>query len=182
MNHADGGDANVGLDYWPKLPDDHMVALRDIAPGEELCEDYRNCLRAGLAPDHWLRPLYLAFCPAHYHFLLGLFGLETSIPSPSRPAKAARSLRTVEISASSTTGFEQHRDEPGGQAGRVNLGAGVRGHRDDDRSVPPARRRISAAAAKPSRRGMCRSRSTRGGFSRSAISTPSAPSLATTAS
>ena len=74
MNHATGPGANVGLDYWPhRLFDDHLVAFRDIEPGEELFEDYGGCcLEGGLAPDHWMRPLYLAHAPQHYAFLLGL--------------------------------------------------------------------------------------------------------------
>jgi len=71
MNHS--LDANVGLDGWPpRLEDDHTVAMRDIDAGEELCEDYTFCLDGGLAVDHWMRPLYLAHCPEHYAFLLGL--------------------------------------------------------------------------------------------------------------
>ena len=73
LNHGDGSEANVGLDYWPqRLRDDHLVAMVDIAPGEELREDYTFCLDGGLAPDHWMRPLYLKYCPWHYEFLLGL--------------------------------------------------------------------------------------------------------------
>jgi SET domain-containing protein len=73
MNHGSGELANVGLDHWPqRLFDDHMVALRDIRPGEELREDYGFCLDGGLAPDHWMRPLYLGHAPEHYNFLLGL--------------------------------------------------------------------------------------------------------------
>ncbi len=72
MNHALGDKANVGLDFWPSLGEDHLVALRDIAPGEELLEDYTFCLSGGLAPNHWLRPFYLAHHPDHYNFLLGL--------------------------------------------------------------------------------------------------------------
>jgi uncharacterized protein len=73
MNHGCGAEANTGLDYWPqRLLDDHLVALRDIRAGEELREDYGFCLDGGLAPDHWMRPLYLAHAPQHYDFLLGL--------------------------------------------------------------------------------------------------------------
>jgi hypothetical protein len=73
LNHGEGTEANVGLDHWPdRLLDDHVVALRDIRAGEELREDYTFCLNGGLAPDHWMRPLYLAYCPRHYEFLLGL--------------------------------------------------------------------------------------------------------------
>ena len=60
MNHGTGLAANVGLDHWPqRLLDDRMTALRDIEHGEELREDYAFCLDGGLAPDHWMRPLYL---------------------------------------------------------------------------------------------------------------------------
>jgi hypothetical protein len=73
MNHRATPLANVGLRTWPPLVYlDHSVALRDIAAGEELYEDYMFCLDGGLAPDHWMRPLYLAYCPEHYAFLLGL--------------------------------------------------------------------------------------------------------------
>jgi uncharacterized protein len=72
MNHGVGSEANVGLDYWPALGDDHLVALRDIAVGEELLEDYTFCLSGGLAPGHWLRPFYLEHHPDHYRFLLTL--------------------------------------------------------------------------------------------------------------
>ncbi len=106
MNHADPGAANVGLDYWPKLPDDHLVALRDIAPGEELHEDYRGCLAGGLAPDHWLRPLYLTHCRRHYEFLLGLFAPETMTGRESCVPAAGFTYRpTVEISVPRTTGL-----------------------------------------------------------------------------
>lgn len=73
LNHGSGSIANVGLNYWPsRLRDDHLVALRDIAAGEELREDYTFCLEGGLGPDHWMRPLYLQYCPSHLEFLLGL--------------------------------------------------------------------------------------------------------------
>jgi hypothetical protein len=100
INHAT--DANVGLDYWPRLEQDHIVALRDIAPGEELCEDYGMCLAGGLAPDHWLRPLYLAHCRGHYEFLLDL----AQRAAPARPSDLGRNSRTVAINASIMTGFE----------------------------------------------------------------------------
>jgi hypothetical protein len=73
MNHCASPGANVGLRTWPALlRDDHTVALRDIPAGQELCEDYMFCLDGGLAPDHWMRPLYLEHCPEHYAFLLSL--------------------------------------------------------------------------------------------------------------
>ena len=134
MNHGDGRAANVGLHYWPKLRDDHIVALRDIEPGEELREDYRSCLRAGLAPDHWLAPFYRAHCPAHYRFLLGLIAAE----KPSYPVVVAESgakLLSVATSASRKTGFDEDRAEPAGQTGGVNFGADVRGNRDDGGSM-----------------------------------------------
>ena len=93
MNHGDGraGQRRPSL-LARSCEDDHIVALRDIEPGEELREDYRSCLRAGLAPDHWLAPFYRAFCPAHYRFLLELFASqEPSYPVAVAP-EAARSF------------------------------------------------------------------------------------------
>jgi hypothetical protein len=72
MNHRETPDANVGLGTWPPLSQDHCVALRDIAAGEELFEDYSFWSDGGLGADHWLRPLYLAHCLEHYVFLRGL--------------------------------------------------------------------------------------------------------------
>jgi hypothetical protein len=106
MNHADAGVANVGLDYWPTLSDDHLLALRDIAPGEELREDYRGCLAGGLAPHHWMRPFYLSYCPNHYRFLLGLFAPQTiTLPGFGIAAEGCTNLPTVEISVPSITGL-----------------------------------------------------------------------------
>lgn len=103
MNHGFGPEANAGLHYWPKLDQDHVVALRDIAPGEELREDYSLCLAAGLAPDHWLRPLYLSHCREHYEFLLRLM---PAFVSNSSLERAGRNSRTVAINASISTGFD----------------------------------------------------------------------------
>ena len=112
MNHAFGRNANVGLDYWPRLCDDHIVAQRDIAPGEELREDYRNCLRAGLAPDHWLAPFYRAFCPGHYRFLLGLMAPDMAdYPVVVAAAEGAK-LRRVATRASRKIGFESTAPNP----------------------------------------------------------------------
>ncbi len=73
LNHGGDSTANVGLNYWPnRLRDDHLIALRDIQPGEELLEDYTFCLGGGLGQNHWMRPLYLRYCPWHYEFLLSL--------------------------------------------------------------------------------------------------------------
>jgi hypothetical protein len=72
MNHGEGEIANVGLAFWPALQEDHTVALRDIGPGEELREDYGFWANGGLAPDHWLNPLYRQHCPGHMHFLRSL--------------------------------------------------------------------------------------------------------------
>lgn len=72
MNHAAGAAANIGLSVWPPLEEDHTVALRDIAAGEELFEDYGFWADGGLSPDHWLHPLYAAHCPEHLAFLESL--------------------------------------------------------------------------------------------------------------
>ena len=40
MNHRPGPGANVGLGKWPPLFEDQCIALRSIAAGEELFEDY----------------------------------------------------------------------------------------------------------------------------------------------
>lgn len=111
MNHADAGRANVGLHYWPKLQDDHCVALRDIEPGEELREDYRICLRAGLAPDHWMAPLYRSFCPRHYGFLLGLFA-SPEAAYPDTATEVGAKCRSVEISVSRKMGFDSTAPNP----------------------------------------------------------------------
>lgn len=111
MNHGDRSDANVGLHYWPRLEDDHIVALRDIEAGEELREDYRGCLQGGLAPDHWMAPLYRAFCPAHYGFLLGLFAQEANHPGIAAAA-AGTKVRRVAMSASRKTGFDRTAPNP----------------------------------------------------------------------
>lgn len=71
MNHASGEGANLG-GSWSKLEEEHCVALRDIAAGEELFEDYAYWSLLGLHPDHWLRKLYIDFCPHHYEFLMQL--------------------------------------------------------------------------------------------------------------
>lgn len=103
INHGVGSDANVGLDYWPKLERDHVVALRDIAPGEELREDYGMCLSAGLGPNHWLKPLYLAHCRDHYDFLLR--PARELVPDGGSE-RGGMNSRTVAINASISTGFE----------------------------------------------------------------------------
>jgi len=76
MNHATGQAANVGLTFWPPLAADHTVALRDIAAGEELFEDYTFWADGGLAADHWLYNLYLEHCPEHFAFLSRLGALQ----------------------------------------------------------------------------------------------------------
>ena len=78
MNHASTPMANIGLAFWPPLDADHTVALRDIAPGEELFEDYTFWADGGLAPDHWLYRLYLEHCPEHYAFLCSLEALRVA--------------------------------------------------------------------------------------------------------
>jgi hypothetical protein len=114
MNHGVAGRANVGLFYWPKLADDHIIALRDIMPGEELREDYAHCLDGGVAPEHWLHPFYLAHCPQHYAFLLslGLLGKGSAAAPAPRPQVGGRKLRTVAMSVSSSTGLESTAPNP----------------------------------------------------------------------
>lgn len=75
MNHRRTPDANVGLGAWPALKEDHTIALRDIAAGEELTEDYTFWSDAGIGPDHWLHRFYMAHCPEHLKFLRRLEAL-----------------------------------------------------------------------------------------------------------
>ncbi len=75
MNHRLTPGANVGLGKWPPLAEDHNVALRDIAAGEELFEDYTFWSDYGLQPGHWLHKLYVRHCPQHLDFLLELAGV-----------------------------------------------------------------------------------------------------------
>ena len=107
MNHADVRDANVGLHYWPALEDDHIVALRDVAAGEELREDYRGCLRGGMVGDHWMARLYQAFCPKHYGFLLGLFAPQDLGHPVTAATGTGRKVRRIDISASRKMGFDR---------------------------------------------------------------------------
>ncbi len=72
MNHAFTPAANVGLGVWPPLKEDHTIALRDIAAGEELFEDYTFWADGGLEPGHWLHQLYAEFHPEHMAFLRSL--------------------------------------------------------------------------------------------------------------
>lgn len=72
MNHAFTPEANVGLGIWPPLMEDHTVALRDIAPGEELFEDYTFWSDGGVEQGHWLRNLYEQYHPEHLAFLNSL--------------------------------------------------------------------------------------------------------------
>ena len=69
MNHGATPFANIGLGHWPALAEDHCIALRDIAPGEELLEDYSFWSNGGVQPGHWLHRLYMEFCPGHLAFL-----------------------------------------------------------------------------------------------------------------
>lgn len=72
VNHADGSAANIGITEWTPLLEDNCTALRDIAPGEELLEDYTFWSVLHLHRDHWLVDLYRDFCPEHYMFLASL--------------------------------------------------------------------------------------------------------------
>lgn len=69
VNHASGAAANIGITAWTPLEEDNCTALRDIAAGEELLEDYAFWSLADLGSGHWLPPLYRDFCPQHYAFL-----------------------------------------------------------------------------------------------------------------
>lgn len=69
VNHGFGNDANIGITEWTSLEDDNCTALRDIAAGEELLEDYTFWSGKSLDLDHWLTKLYLDFHPAHFDFL-----------------------------------------------------------------------------------------------------------------
>jgi hypothetical protein len=72
VNHAPGKLSNIGITQWTPLEEDNCTALRDIAAGEELLEDYGFWSISLLPEAHWLRRLYADFCPSHYEFLLGL--------------------------------------------------------------------------------------------------------------
>ena len=70
VNHAPGRAANIGIREWTPLLQDNCTALRDIAPGEELLEDYSFWSVLQLQKSHWLVDLYREFCPDHYAFLI----------------------------------------------------------------------------------------------------------------
>jgi SET domain-containing protein len=72
MNHADSPHANIGLNEWLPLQEDHCIALRDIEAGEELMEDYSFWSVCSLDQEHWLPKLYRDFCYDHYSFLTSL--------------------------------------------------------------------------------------------------------------
>lgn len=113
LNHGGEGTANVGLDHWPALGDDHLIALRDIEPGEELLEDYGFCLGGGLATDHWLYPLYMDHHPAHHAFLIELRDARRAAPPGGVVLYGGgRKLRTVDNSASSISGLERTASKP----------------------------------------------------------------------
>jgi hypothetical protein len=70
VNHGDSHHANIGIVEWTPLMEDNCTALRNIAAGEELLEDYTFWSILQLRHDHWLVDLYRDFCPEHYSFLL----------------------------------------------------------------------------------------------------------------
>lgn len=72
VNHASGAGANIGITEWTPLEADNCTALRDIAPGEELLEDYAFWSLDTLDEGHWLCGLYREFCPQHHAFLKSL--------------------------------------------------------------------------------------------------------------
>ena len=74
VNHADGGLANIGIRKWTPLMEDNCTALRDIAEGQELLEDYTFWSILQLRQDHWLVDMYRRFCPDHYAFLMKIEG------------------------------------------------------------------------------------------------------------
>lgn len=72
MNHASDGRQNAGLDHWPTIRQDHTVALRDIAEGEEIFEDYGFWAEGSFGFGGWLEPFYRKACPRHLEFLQSL--------------------------------------------------------------------------------------------------------------
>jgi len=79
VNHAFGEMSNIGITEWTPLEQDNCTALRDIAAGDELLEDYSFWSIAKLPTDHWLRQVYADHCPHHYDFLLGLDGQKDAL-------------------------------------------------------------------------------------------------------
>ncbi|MEM1346405.1 MAG: SET domain-containing protein [Pseudomonadota bacterium] len=73
INHAPGPHANIGIRQWTPLMEDHCAAFRDIAPGEELFEDYNFWSIFRLQEDHWVRGLYQEHCHDHYAFMSSAF-------------------------------------------------------------------------------------------------------------
>jgi SET domain-containing protein len=69
VNHASGSAANIGILEWTPLPQDNCTALRDIAAGEELLEDYTFWSSLETTESRWLADLYKRHCPQHYAFL-----------------------------------------------------------------------------------------------------------------
>ena len=69
VNHADPPVANIGIHDWTPLEDDHCAALRDIAPGEEMLEDYEFWSIFKLPESHWMHDFYREFAAEHYNFL-----------------------------------------------------------------------------------------------------------------
>jgi len=72
VNHADGDAANIATPEWLPLHEDKCIATRDIAPGEELFEDYGFWAIFNLDPGHLLLDIYRTHCPEHYNFMLAL--------------------------------------------------------------------------------------------------------------
>ena len=76
MNHMANLGANIGLGTWPPAEKDHCVALRDLAIGEELLEDYTFWSDGGVQSRHWLHRFYAEYCPEHFTFLQSLEALK----------------------------------------------------------------------------------------------------------
>lgn len=81
VNHADPPAANIGIHAWTPLAKDGCFALRDIAPGEELFEDYAFWSVFNLPQGHWMHAFYAEFCPGHYAFLASIHQRRTPLRS-----------------------------------------------------------------------------------------------------
>lgn len=75
VNHADTPFANIAAKEWTPLEQDANYATRDIAPGEELFEDYAFWSIFNLPMGHWIRSVYRDHCPQHYMFMQSLVEL-----------------------------------------------------------------------------------------------------------
>lgn len=86
VNHATGAATNIGITAWTPLQDDNCTALRDIAVGEELLEDYALFAGPTINPTHWIGKIYDEFCPGHIDFLRSLVAERDAGLDPARDA------------------------------------------------------------------------------------------------